>query len=326
MKSRVVFAAAIFFFLETAFSFTAEKPPKPPHGYLNTTILKLAYVAHMIKLVDTEPETPPTIMEFRDIVYKEIDGQALKLDIYKQKDLQQAAPLLVFIHGGGWKSGKKEDYRLYTLDFAEKGFVTASISYRLSGIAKYPAAIEDVKCAVRWLRAHADEYGFDSDRIALIGGSAGGHLSLLAGYADEQAFAAPCDAEVSSRVQAVVDLYGPVDLTTEWARTHNLTTSFFGMSYEDAPERYRQASPLHWLTSDDPPTLIFQGTIDELVPVSQSDTLHAALDRAGVFNEYHRLKGWPHTMDLSKKVNDYCQYYMERFFRRVFETSKMMQK
>jgi len=163
MKLRFVFSAAVFFFLNTTCSITAEKPPKPPHGYLNTTILKLAYVAHMIKLVDTEPETPPTIMEFRDIVYKEIDGQALKLDIfdgqalkldiYKQKDLQQAAPLLVFIHGGGWKSGKKEDYRVYTLDFAEKGFVTASISYRLSGIAKYPAAIADVKCAVRWLRA-----------------------------------------------------------------------------------------------------------------------------------------------------------------------------
>ena len=233
--------------------------------------------------------------------------------------MPQAAPLLIFIHGGGWRSGKKEDYRVYTLAFAQKGYVTASISYRLSKAAKYPAAIEDVRCAVRWLRAHAAEYHVDPDKIALIGGSAGGHLSLLAGYADDSAFAAPCDAVISSRVQAIVDLYGPVDLTTEYARTHDLSTSFFGASYEQAPEKSALASPLHWLTPDDPPTLIFQGTIDDLVPVSQSDTLHAALDRAGVFNEYHRLKGWPHTMDLSKKVNDYCQYYMARFFERVFE-------
>ena len=228
---------------------------------------------------------------------------------------------MIFIHGGGWRSGKKEDYRLYTLSFAQKGFVTASISYRLSKVAKYPAAIEDVKCAVRWLRAHAEDYNVDPDKIALIGGSAGGHLSLLAGYADDVAFAADCDSDVSSRVQAIVDLYGPVDLTTEYARTHDLTTSFFGVSYEEASDRYLEASPLKWLSPDDPPTLIFQGTIDDLVPVSQSDTLKVALDRAGVTNEYHRLKGWPHTMDLSKKVNDYCQFYMERFFKQVFGKS-----
>ncbi len=296
-----------------------DRPFKPPRGYPNFTLLKLAAATHLLKLVDTEPETPPDIAEFKDIVYKEVDGRALKLDIYERKDLDRAAPLLIFIHGGGWKSGKKEDYRVYTLAFAQRGYVTASISYRLSGVAKYPAAIEDVKCAVRWLRAHAEDYGFAPDKIALIGGSAGGHLSLLAGYADEDAFSAPCDADASSRVQAVVDLYGPVDLTTEYARGHDLTTSFFGVSYEEAPELYRQASPLSWITPDDPPTLIFQGTIDDLVPVSQSDTLHAALDRAGLFNEYHRLKGWPHTMDLSKKVNEYCRFYMERFFRRVFE-------
>ena len=317
MSAVLIVFAILLTLLGAAFS--DEKPPKPPRGFLNNTLLKLAVVTKMIKLVDTEPETPETIAEYRDIVYKSIDDVQLMLDIYKLKNLGGAQPLLVFIHGGGWRSGKKEDYRLYNLAFAQKGFVTASISYRLSGVEKYPAAIEDVKCAVRWLRAHAADYNFDPDKIALIGGSAGGHLSLLAGYADDSAFAAECDAEVSSRVQAIVDLYGPVDLTTEYARTHKLTTSFFGKSYEEASGSYLEASPLHWLTPDDPPTLIFQGTIDDLVPVSQSDTLKAALDRAGVFGEYHRLKGWPHTLDLSQKMNDYCQYYMERFLKQVFK-------
>ncbi len=308
----------ISIFLSSAV-FAKDNPPKSPKGFLNNFFLKAALVLNMVKLVDTEPETPPGILEFKDLVYKTVENDTLKLDIYRLKEVTEPQPLLIFIHGGGWRSGKKEDYRVYNLDFAERGYITASISYRLSKTAKYPAAVQDVFCAVSWLRAHAKDYLINPDKIAVIGGSAGGHLSLLVGFAPDSVFAAPCPAQAGSRVQAVIDLYGPVDLTTEYGRTHDLTTSFFGVSYEEAPERYREASPLTWISPENPPTLIFQGTIDDLVPVSQSDTLAAALDRAGVEHEYHRLKGWPHAMDLSQKVNDYCQYYMDRFLRSVFE-------
>jgi len=184
--------------------------------------------------------------------------------------------------------------------------------------------VEDVKCAVRWIRAHAAEYSIDPDHIAVIGGSAGGHLAMMAGYSsDVPQLNGTCSADsVSSRVQAVVNLYGPTDLTTEYARTHKTTLSFFGQPYDSIPERYAQASPAAHITPDDPPTLIFHGTIDELVPVSQSDSLQKYLDKAGVPNQYHRLTWWPHTMDLAKPVNDYCQYYMNAFFEKYVPIEK----
>jgi acetyl esterase/lipase len=295
-----------------------EGAPRPPQGYPAIFLLKAAHFAGLVDLVDTNPTVPVTLTVYKDLVYKTIGDDTLKLDIYQPKDLLKPRPVLIFIHGGGWKKGKKEDYLLYLIAFAQKGYITASISYRLVPQARYPAAVEDVKCAVRWIRAHAHDYLIDPDKIAVIGGSAGGHLALMIGYSpDVSGLDGECSADsVSSRVQAVVDLYGPADLTTEYARTHKTTLGFFGQTYDSIPELYAQASPAMYITADDPPTLIFHGTIDELVPVSQSDSLKQLLDRAGVPNEYHRLTWWPHTMDLAKSVNEYCQYYMNAFFEK----------
>ncbi|MEA3478884.1 MAG: alpha/beta hydrolase, partial [Bacteroidota bacterium] len=269
-------------------------------------ILKAAYALRLLKLIETEPTVPENIEVHKDIVYKQVDSISLQLDIYKQKNLSEAAPVLIFIHGGGWSKGKRSDYLPYLLDYAQKGYVTVTVSYRLSGVALFPAAVQDVQAAVQWIRDHSTEHMINPEKVALIGGSAGGHLAMMAGYADE--------AE-GHKVQAVVNLYGPTDLTTEYARNRGECLNFLGKSYMESPDLYRLASPLTHISSDDPPTLIFHGTIDSLVPVSQSDSLHRWLDRAGVPNEYHRLKGWPHTMDLSTKVNDYCQYYMDAFLQ-----------
>src|SRR5690606_12769333 len=143
----------------------------------------------------------------------------LRLDLYSPRDLDGPAPGLIFIHGGGWKHGKKEDYRLYGLTFAQKGYVVASVQYRLSGEARYPAAIHDVKAAVRWMRSESESIGVDADRIGVAGGSAGGHLAMMLGYtSDVPTFDGDSGHEgVSSRVQAVVNIYGPTDLTTEFA-------------------------------------------------------------------------------------------------------------
>ncbi|WP_291371833.1 prolyl oligopeptidase family serine peptidase [Cyclobacterium sp.] len=125
-----------------------------------------------------------------------------------------------------------------------------------------------------------------------------------------------CEQGPDSRVRAIVDLYGPVDLTTPYAISTEQVQSFMGSSYEQDPEMYRLASPRTFITADDPPTLIFQGTIDSLVPVSQSDSLQLWLQQAGVPHDYHRLKGWPHTMDMAQEVNEYCQFYIDRFLER----------
>jgi acetyl esterase/lipase len=292
--------------------------PEAPQGYPAIILLKAAHVVGLVKLADTKPAVPADLNEFKDIAYKQICNHTLKMDIYQPKNLEKPRPVLIFIHGGGWRKGKKEDYLLYLISFAQKGYVTASISYRLLPDALYPAAVEDVKCAVRWIRSHADDYLIDPNKIAVIGGSAGGHLAMMVGYSsDVPGLDGECGAEtISSRVQAVVNLYGPTDLTTAYARTHKTTTSFLGQPYDSIPQIYEQASPSAHITADDPPTLIFHGSIDELVPVSQSDSLQKRLERAGVINEYHRLKWWPHTMDLAASVNEYCQYYMNAFFEK----------
>ena len=280
------------------------QPPKSPRGYGNETILKIAYGLGLIDLVETRPVVPESIEVVRDVVYKQVDSLSLKLDVYRPKGLTAASPVLVFIHGGGWSKGDKSDYLPYLIDYAEKGFVTATVSYRLSGVAKFPAAVQDIQSAVQWIRQHAAAHRINPEKIALIGGSAGGHLAMMVAYSDTS----------QNRVQAVVNIYGPTDLTTEYARNRGECLKFLGKTYPEAPDLYRLASPRTHISPGDPPTLIFHGTIDSLVPVSQSDSLHKWLDQAGVPNEYHRLKGWPHTMDLSRKVNDYCQYYMDAFF------------
>jgi len=284
-----------------------EEPMKSPRGFRNEGLMKAAYAIGFLKLIETEPAIPEGIDVKKDIVYKQVDSTTLQLDIYKLKSLKKAVPVLIFIHGGGWSKGKRSDYLPYLLDYAQKGYVTVTVSYRLSGVANFPAAVQDVQTAVQWIRENSAAYMINPEKIALIGGSAGGHLAMMVGYTDEVA---------DDKVQAVVNLYGPTDLSTEYARNRGECLSFLGKSYQEGPELYRAASPRTHISPDDPPTLIFHGTIDALVPVSQSDSLHQWLDRAGVPNEYHRLKGWPHTMDLSVKVNDYCQNYMDAFFKK----------
>ena len=298
--------------------------PKPPRGYPNFTLLKAAYIIGLVKIVNLKPEVPNSIIEYKDIEYKKIDDSSLKLDIYKLKKLDRPTPVLIFIHGGGWRTGNRSDYLPYLIDFAKQGYVTATVSYRLVKKAKFPAAVKDVKCAVKWIRVHAKDYFIDPKKIAVIGGSAGGHLAMMVGYSsDETDFDGNCMCDsVSSRVQAVVNLYGSADLTTEYAISRYETTDFIGQSYDEIPEIYQQASPISYITGDDPPTLIFHGTIDELVPVRQSDLLQKRLDEMGVPNEYHRLKGWPHTMDVTEPVNRYCQYYMNVFFEKYIPISK----
>jgi acetyl esterase/lipase len=274
-----------------------------------------AYLALWVgleELVNTAPLVPADVEEIKDIEYKNINGKSLQLDLYKPANLQDPAPLLVFIHGGGWKSGKRSDYLIYLVDFARKGYVTATVSYRLLNDGPYPACAEDIRDAVGWFFRNGEKYGYDPDRIALIGGSAGGHLAMLGGYGWGETNGTA--DSINHKIKAVVDIYGPADLTTDYARNHTLVTSFLARSYEEAPALYEEASPVHYLDKDDPPTLILHGTSDRLVPISQSDYLKVKLDSLGVPCEYFRLPLWPHTMDIVKRVNDFCQGRMSEFF------------
>ena len=294
-------------------------PEKAPIGYHYELLDYLALGVGLEKLVDREPAIPADIEEIKDLEYKNVNGKSLQIDMYKPRNLTEPAPLLVFVHGGGWKGGKRSDYLVYLVDYAKKGYITATVSYRLKKDSIYPACVQDVSDAMHWIFCNAGKYGYDPDRCAMIGGSAGGHLVLMTTYAMKEPqiqLDSICLPEKPHKIKAVVDIYGPVDMTTPYAQTQELVTGFIGHPYSEKPELYWEASPAAYLNKDLPPTLIFQGTSDNLLPQSQSDTLKVRLDRLGVPNEYYKLPLWPHAMDIAVRPNQYMQKKMDAFFEK----------
>ncbi len=300
--------------------------PEAPPGYPTMNAAILSYVLGRLDVADpaTDWPVPESVEEQKDIEYGKVGDTSLQLDLYSPKNLIEKRPGMIFIHGGGWRKGHRSDYKFYTNAYAEKGYVVATISYRFLQAAKFPGCVEDAKCAVRWMRANADTLHVDADKIVVIGGSAGGHLSLMTGYSsDVPALEGTGGHEgVSSSVAAVIDFYGPTDFTTEYARTAPEITDFIGASYAEKPEAYQQASPLYHLDKDDPPTLVLQGTIDALVPVEQSDMLVEKLQELGIDHYYARIDGWPHTMDASLTLNAYAQKIIDAFLVEQFGALK----
>ena len=167
----------------------------------------------------TSAASAPEVKEALDVVYATANGEDLKLDLYTPANLKDPAPLIIYIHGGGWMGGNKAVGRVIASAMAAQGYVSATVGYRLAPKARFPAQVQDVRNAVRFFRANATKYGIDSQRVGAFGHSAGGHLSLMLGLmdpADKLAGEEPLNAE-SSQVQAVVNFVGPTDLTrTNW--------------------------------------------------------------------------------------------------------------
>jgi acetyl esterase/lipase len=289
-------------------------PSQPPKGFANNISLKMAYTLGTIEPTITTVTIPESIKEHKNIVYKTLDTTSLKLDIYEPKNLKKDAPLIIFIHGGAWEKGKKSNVLHYLISYARKGYITASIQYRLSGVAKYPAQILDVEDAVKWLKSHAKEYNINVNKVAIAGGSAGAHLAMQ--YAYTHSSNTVDSNGIPNNVQAVINIYGPSDLTTEIAKKEERVHRFIGKTYEEAPEMYKKASPILYVNQNSPPTISFHGTLDELVPYGQSKKLHETLKANGVPSYYHELKGWPHAMDLSAKVFSYIQYHTNIFLEK----------
>lgn len=231
------------------------------------------------------PSVQPPRPTEPDVTYCVMANVPLKMDIYRPPGSTTPTPALLYVHGGGWMSGDKRSGE-GSRDIAEllaRGYFIAAVNYRLAPRYKFPAMIEDVKCAVRFLRANAGRYNINPDRIGAWGGSAGGHLVALLGTADETAgWDVGQYLEQSSRVQAVVDMFGPTDLTVLFEGANPaLIQQVFGTSDRNS-ETLKRASPVNWVSSDDSPFLILHGERDPLVPVSQSQIFYEKLQAANV--------------------------------------------
>ncbi len=151
----------------------------PPRKFSSCNELIAALLVRGVRLIEKDPPLPENVELREGVEYGRVGERALLLDLYKPKRQKGKVPGLIFLHGGGWKSGGRQDYRVYTTWFAQQGYVAATIGYRLSKEVLFPAAVENAKCAVRWMRAEAESLGVDPDKIVVIGGSAGGHLAMM---------------------------------------------------------------------------------------------------------------------------------------------------
>ncbi len=246
--------------------------------------------------------SPPTSKgAVQTVTYCTDGGKPLAMDISVPSPRPTApAPAVIYVHGGGWEHGSKAGggfLEQLRPQLSAKGFVVASIDYRLAPADKWPAQIVDAKCAVRYLRAHASTYGIDTQRIGAWGGSAGGHLVSLLGTADASAgFDVGEWPSESSRLQAVADLFGPADLTVSaWPSDPTaVITDVFGVAPGSASDVLAKASPVTWISRDDPPFLILQGDADQTVPASQSQGFAAKLQAAGVPATLVMVRNGPH--------------------------------
>jgi acetyl esterase/lipase len=228
---------------------------------------------------------PEGVKVLRDLQYVEEGHQRNRLDLYLPEKAKGRLPVVVWIHGGAWMGGSKEGCP--AVPFAAKGYAVASVNYRLSQHAVFPAQIEDCKAAIRWLRANAGKYGLDPDHIGVWGASAGGHLVAMLGTTGsvKDLEGKRGNLDQSSRVQCVVDWFGPSDLLSMGGGHNNPNSPesrLIGGPVQENPEKARKASPVTYVSKDSAPFLIMHGDQDNTVPPGQSEVLAEALTKAGV--------------------------------------------
>lgn len=241
-----------------------------------------------------------------NITYSRANNVELKLDLYLPKDRRTPVPVVMFIHGGGWVEGAKEFDVLNLLPYMSLKFAVINVGYRLGRASLAPAAVEDCRCALRWIERNARQFNLDTSRIVLTGISAGGHLALITGMLPPiNVFDRQCPVDDSVRwnsgtetmpkVAAIVNVFGITDVADllEGRNAKHYAIEWFG-SMGGRHELARQVSPLSHVRQGLPPIITIHGDADDVVPYSHAERLHAALDKAGVPNQLVTIRGAGH--------------------------------
>lgn len=272
--------------------FTVMLASQPPESADNPIGIPAGLVLQLV----TAPEPPTGYMYEPSVIYGRAGrgGRLLHLRLYRPVDSSEARPAVVCIHGGAWQAGFPELQIRHAHALAGEGYVTATISYRLAGEATWPAALEDAKCAVRWMRANAAALGVDRDRIAVLGESSGGHLAAMVALTPGRFEGSGGHHAQLSAVAAAVLLCPVTDLREEalTARSGPPVASFLG---PDAGLQSRlDASPINYLNSQCPPTLVLAGALDDVVPPTIIRRYQGLLEDTGVANRVKIYEGYGH--------------------------------
>ena len=243
---------------------------------------------------------------FPNVTYAKASNFELKLDLYVPKNRSRPNATLVLFHGGGWVDGQKERNVLYLLPYLELGWAAVNVEYRNGHQAAAPAAVEDCRCALRWITYHAREYSLDPSRFVLTGTSAGGHLSLITGMLPaNNVFDRQCMVDGGARwntatvpelkVAAIVNWFGIGDVADllEGPNARNYAREWFG-TVPNADQLAKQLSPVNYVRAGLPPIITIHGELDDVAPYNHSVRLHSALDKAGVPNRLVTIKGRKH--------------------------------
>lgn len=268
-------------------------------GYTILTTLTLSLLSLTVAADDPKVPPPPAGVKIeRDVEYGKGGDETLRLDLAWPESLADRAPCVVVIHGGAWRAGNKSAHTDLIYKFAQTGYVSASLQYRFCPKHVFPAQVEDVKCAVRYLRANAERLHIDPARFGAVGFSAGAHLSMMLGVTNEKDGLEGNGGwpDQPSQVQAVVAYFGPTELAAADipAASLPLVRDFIGGTAQEKPDAYAKASPVTFVSAGDAPLLIFQGTKDPLVPHTQAYKMADAMTAAGVPGRVELLLGAAH--------------------------------
>jgi acetyl esterase/lipase len=260
----------------------------------------------------------------RGIEFANPDNQHLQLDLAQPKEGAGPFPAILCIHGGGFRAGTREGYDKLCLTLAQRGYVAVTVSYRLAPAYPFPAAVQDCKAAVRWLRANAARYRVDPARIGVTGGSAGGHLAQFLGVtAGVKEFEGEANLEQSSAVSCVVNFYGPSDFTKSYDKSVDaaeVLPLFLGGNLQEKRRAHIVASPLYWVTPNAAPTLCVHGTDDKYVAYEQAGWIVERLKASAVEAELLTLEGAGHGFKGADAEN--AEAALLAFFDQHLKTAK----
>jgi len=231
-----------------------------------------------------------------NITYLIANNWEAKLDVYQARDATTPNPTLVYFHGGGWVAGSKEASSLTFLPFLSMGWNVVNVEYRLAKVSLAPAAVQDALCALRWVYRNAKEYNVDSNRLVLMGNSAGGHLALTTGMSPaSESLDSLCPGSEELKVAAIINWYGITDVNEllAGANVRSFAVAWLG-GMANREELAKRVSPLTYVRAGLPPIISIQGDADPTVPYSQNVRLHQALDKAGIRNELVTIPGGKH--------------------------------